>query len=86
MKLTKTTLTILSIALTATMFAASPILTERQVFAYHTPSYHISPCNHLKSCYPNDLRGVAYGPCFQKEGKLLWSYTWCVKPGFKGGY
>ena len=74
MKLTKTTLSILSIALTATMFAAGPILTEHQVFAY------------LKSHYPNDLRGVAYGPCFQKEGKLLWSYTWCVKPGFKGGY
>ena len=75
MKLTKTiTLSILSIALTATMFAAGPILAEHQVFAYHIPHY------------PNDLRGVAYGPCFQKEGKLLWSYTWCVKPGFKGGY
>jgi hypothetical protein len=80
MKLMKTTLSILSIALTATMFAAGPILPEHQVFATGTP------CNHLKSCYPNDLRGVAYGPCFQKEGKLLWSYTWCVKPGFKGGY
>ena len=69
MKLTKTTLSILSIALTATMFAAGPILTEHQVFAY-----------------PNDLGGVAYGPCFQKEGPLLWSYTWCVKPGFLGGF
>ena len=73
MKLTKTTLSILSIALTATMFAAGPILTEHLVFAF-------------RSHYPNDLGGVAYGPCFQKEGKLLWSYTWCVKPGFKGGY
>ena len=79
MKLMKTTLSILSIALTATMFAAGPILTEHKVFA-------AGPCNLLKSCYPNNLRGVAYGPCFQKEGKLLWSYTWCVKPGFKGGY
>ena len=69
MKLMKTTLSILSIALTAAMFAAGPILTEHQVFAY-----------------PNDLRGVAYGPCFQHTHGHLWSYTWCVKPGFKGGY
>ena len=59
MKLMKTNLSILSIAWTATMFAAGPILTEHQVFAYHTPPYHIPSCNHLKSCYPNDLRGVA---------------------------
>lgn len=68
MKLTKTiTLSILTIALTATMLAAGPILAEHQVFA------------HLRPHYPNNLGGVYYGPCFQ--GKLLFSYTWCVKPG-----
>ena len=69
----------LLIVLIATLFAAGPIVAEHQACAAHHPQ-------HKGSRYPNDLRGVAYGPCFQKEGKLLWSYTWCVKPGFSGGY
>ena len=66
------TLSILSIALTAIMFAAGPILAEHQVFAYHIPHY------------PNDLGGVVLGLCLQEHKQFM--YIWCVKPGFEGGY
>jgi hypothetical protein len=67
MRLTRTiALSILSIALTAIMFAAGPILAEHQVFAYHIPHY------------PNNLGGVVYGPCLQEHKQFM--YDWCVRP------